>query len=202
MSLILSEMPTGGKSKTDFGRLEDGSYLARVVSVIDYGLQPQTDWQTKEATDPKHIVAITYETPDEMITYKDKEGNEVTKPRWISKEYMLSMSEMSNLYKLRKALLPDMKSLDELLNLPCMITIGSTSGDKAKVTGVNKPMKGVTVGELFGDSFHFDFSHPNIELFNSLLAWQQKKVKEALDYNGFADAGTPTTPVGDDDIPF
>lgn len=187
MSLILSEIPTGGKAKVDYGRLEDGTYFARIVSVIDLGTQPQTDWQTKEPTDPKHNVMITYETPDELIEVEDKDGNKVSKPRWISKEYLLSMSEMAALYKLRMALKPDMKSLDELLNLPCMITIGSTSGGKAKVTGVAKPMKGAQVGELYGDSFHFDFSHPDMELFNGLLKWQQEKIKGALDYNGFAD---------------
>ena len=187
MSLILSEIPTGGKAKTDYGRLEDGTYLARIVSVIDLGTQPQTDWETKEPTDPKHKFMITYETPDETIEITDKDGNKVTKPRWITKEDTLVQGDKANLTKLIKALKPDLKSLDEFLNLPCMITIGSTSGNKAKVIGVAKPMKGVQVGELYGDAFHFDFNHPDMELFNGLLKWQQEKIKDALDYNGFAD---------------
>lgn len=200
MSLILSEIPTGGKAKVDYGRLEDGTYFARIISVIDCGTQPQTDWQTKEPTDPKHIVMITFETPDETIEVEDKDGNKVTKPRWISKEYLLSMSEMAALYKLRMSLLPKMKSLDELLNVPCMVNIGSTSGNKAKITGVSKPIKGVEVGDLSTDSFYFDFDHPNMELFNGLLKWQQEKIKGALDYTGFADDAPDTgTSAGTDE---
>lgn len=192
------------KKKSDLGRLEDGSYNARIVSVIDCGLQAQTDWKTKKAIDPKKVVMITYETPDELITYTDKDENEVTKPRWQTKEYGLNMYETTALAKLCAALKPDIESLDELLNVPCMVTIGTTDGGNAKITAVNKPMKGATVGELANDSFYFDFSEPNMELFNGLLAWQQKKVKSALDYNGFADnnAASIVAASGTDDIPF
>ena len=199
MSLKVNEIKQPAK-KTDYGRLEDGNHLARIVSVIDMGLQAQTDWQTKEATDPKKIVMITFETPNETITIKDKEGNEEDKPRWISKDYTLSFHEMAALRKLVDALNPELESLDELLNTPCMINIGSTVSNNAKIVGVSKPMKGMEVPELYGDAFQFDFSHPNMELFNGLLKWQQEKIKEALDYNGFADAGTPTTDAGNDDF--
>lgn len=201
MSLKISEIKKPSKKK-DFGRLEDGNHLARIVSVIDYGLQPQTDWQTKEPVDPKKVVAITYETPNETITMEDKEGNKSEKPRWISKEYTLSFHEMAALRKVADALLPNLESLDELLNVPCMITVGSTSTGNAKITAVSKPMKGMDVPELFGDSFHFDFSEPNMELFNGLYEWQQNKLKEALDYNGFADKEKTPKTVPDDDIPF
>ena len=50
MSLILSEIKTASKPKKDYGRLEDGTYAARIVSVIDYGLQVQTHWQTPTMT--------------------------------------------------------------------------------------------------------------------------------------------------------
>ena len=74
MSLKINEIKKPSKKK-DFGRLEDGTHMARIVSVIDYGLQPQTDWQTKEPVDPKKVVAITYENPNETITMGDKDGN-------------------------------------------------------------------------------------------------------------------------------
>ena len=186
MSLKIAELKQPSK-RTDFGRLDDGNHLARIVSVIDVGLQEQTDWQTKEKTDPKKIVMITFETPDEHITIKDKEGNEEQKPRWISKDYTLSFHEMAALRKLVDAISPDIEGLDELLNTPVMINIGSTITGNAKIVGVSKPMKGTVVGELQNDSFHFDFSHPDMELFNGLLKWQQEKIMSALDYDGFAD---------------
>ena len=199
MSLKISEIKKPSKKK-DFGRLEDGNHLARIVSVIDFGLQPQTDWQTKEPKEPKEVVMITYETPNETIEIEDKEGNKTEKPRWISKEYTLSFHEMAALRKLVNALNPNLESLDELLNVPCMITVGSTSTGNAKITAVSKPMKGMEVPELAGDSFYFDFSEPNMELFNGLYEWQQNKIKEALNYNGFADNVEPLPSTGTNDF--
>lgn len=189
MSLKLSTIEESSNKK-DFGRLEDGPHLARIVSVVDFGEQNQTDYQTGEATAPKKKVMITYETPNEHITY-EKDGEEVTKPRWISKEYTLSMHEKSALFKLVKTIAPDANSLDELLNLPCMITVASTSGGKAKIDAVSLPMKGIEVPALENETFHFDFSEPDMDLFSKLPEWQQNKIKEANDYNGFADADKP-----------
>ena len=176
------------------------------MSVIDNGLQVQTDWETQKTTDkdgneipPKRTVTFTFETPDETIDVKDGDDT-VTKPRWIQKEYPLTRHEKSGLTKIINALNPDVKTLDEFLNVPCMITIGSTKNDKAKVTGISKPMKGMEVPELFGESFHFDFDNPNMELFNGLLKWQQDKIKEALNYTGFADGDVPMDSTGTNDF--
>jgi len=197
MSLQLAEINSASKKK-DFGRLEDGNHLARIVSVIDFGLQPQTDYNTKEKIDSKKIVTITFETPDEQLTYT-KDGEEVTKPRWISKDYTLSMHEMAALYKLVKAIKPDCSSLDELLNVPCMINVGSTSGGKAKIVSVSKPMKGSTVGELENDSFHFDFDNPSKELYDGLLDWQKKKLQEA---DNFPDSPLADLVSGGDNVDY
>ena len=187
MTLKLDEIKKkSSQNKKDFGRLEDGPVLARIVSVVDMGNQDQTDWQTGEATKPQDKVLITFETPEECITY-EKDGEEVTAPRWIGKDYTISMHEKAGLYKLIMAIKPDLESLDELLNTPCQITIGSTSGNKAKIIGVSKPMKGLEVGELKNDTFHFDFGNPNMDLFKKLPDWIQGKIKDANDYNGFAD---------------
>lgn len=209
MSLNIADIKRVGgtvSKKKDYGRLPDGTHSARIVSVIDMGLQEQTHWQTRTnkgpdgvALDPKRIVMITFETPDEMLTYTDKEDNEVTKPRWMSKEYTLSFHEMAALRKLVNAIKPDIESLDELLNLPCNITIGSTNTGNAKITAVSNVKKNEVIGELQNDSFHFDFSNPDMDLFNGLLKWQQDKIKEALDYDGFADSFAKT---GTNDVPF
>ena len=53
MSLDLNKADSGSGQKTDFGRLEDGSYHARIVNVIDIGEQHQSDWQTQK---PKYHV--------------------------------------------------------------------------------------------------------------------------------------------------
>ena len=171
------------KSKKNYGRLEDGTHLARIVSIVDFGLQPQTDYDTKEPSDPKKTVMITFETPEERIDMEDKEGNKVSKPRWIGKEVKQSMHEKSTLFKIVNAVGKGISSLDELLNKPVMITVESTKTGNAKVTGENKPMKGMEVGELENEATFFDFDSPNLELFKSLPAWQQNKIKEALNFD-------------------
>jgi hypothetical protein len=184
MSLVLAEMKQSGN---DFGRVEEGTYPARICQVIDFGVQPQTDWQTGEPTTSKPRVMITWEFPTSRAEITNDEGTQ-SLPRWLSKEFTISKSDKSNLIKLVSALAPRASSLDELLNLPCMVQVGSTSGGKGKVLTVLPAMQGMEVAELENDTAFFDFSHPVQELFESLHVWQQGKIKEAEDYNGFADA--------------
>lgn len=79
---LKAQAATGGK-KTDFGRVEDGTHMARVVQIIDLGMQQQTDWKTGEARtwdDGKPMIKpevfITFEFPTERI---DIDGE--SKPR-------------------------------------------------------------------------------------------------------------------------
>lgn len=183
MALVLAEMKSGGK---DFGRVEDGTYPARIAQVVDFGIQPQTDYKTGEPTDSVPRVMVTWEFPTSRIELENDEGTQ-SLPRWCGKEYTISKSEKSNLMKLVAALAPKARSLDELCNLPAMVQVGSTSGGNAKVTNVLPPMKGMDVAPLEKDSVFFDFDHPNKEAFMSLPAWQRGKIKEAENYNGFAD---------------
>lgn len=187
MSLQLATIEKQGSFvKKDYGRLSDGPHLARIVSVIDLGEQEQTDYKTGDATDPKKKVMITFETPDERINIENDEGT-VSRPRWLGKEYTISMHEKSALFKLIQSICPDANALDELLNIACMITVGSTSGDRAKVVGVSLPMKGAEVGDLENDAVYFDFDDPDLEQFSKMPRWIRDKIKSALNYNGFAD---------------
>jgi len=181
MSLVLSEM-----KGNDFGRIEEGTYPARIAQVVDFGVQPQTDYQTGEPTKSKERLMITWEFPTERIELENDEGTQ-SLPRWLGKEFTISPSEMSNLMKLVSSLAPRASSLDELLNMPCSVQVGSTSGGKAKVVNVAPIMKGMEVAELENDSTYFDFSHPNEDLFKVLPLWQRNKIKDAENYNGFAD---------------
>jgi hypothetical protein len=204
MTLILKDVKSPRK---DYGRLEDGTYPARIVQVVDFGIQKQTDWQTGEETDPKPRLMITWEVPGETITIEDKEGNSEERPRWQGREYTISSFEQAGLMKLVSALKPDLESFDELLNLPCMIQVGSTSGGKAKITSVMSMPKGVPVGDLANEPTMFDFDNPNRELFESLPNWQQEKIKSALNYDGFADTWTKEAVESSDDdegedVPF
>jgi hypothetical protein len=135
-------------------------------------------------------VLFTWELPTETLEHNNEDTGELEhKPRRISKEYTLSNFEQSNLMKLIKALASGetITSLKQLLGMPCMVAIGSTINGKAKITSVMKVPKGMTVDEPSVDPVYFDFDRPDQELFESQAGWIQQKIRDALNYSGFAD---------------
>jgi hypothetical protein len=185
MTLKLEKMST---PRTKIARLPEGTYMGRVASVVDLGIQPQTDWTTGEATDPKARALITWELPTEFVEITDEEGNVEQRPRWISKEYTLSNFDQSNLMKLLTAITSGkIGDISELLNIACMVNVGSTVNDNAKIVSVMAVPTGMEVGELDNPAAYFDFDEPNEELYKGLPAWVQGKITEAENYNGFAD---------------
>lgn len=185
MSLDLDKAHTTHRASIE--RIPEGTFMGRFFSIVDLGVQPQTDWQTGEAIDPKARVLIMWELPTETIEVEHNDGTKEELPRLISKEYTLSNFDQSNLMKLVKALKPGLKSLTELLGLPCMINIGSTINGKAKVTSVIQAPNGMPVPELTKEPNYFDFDAPAEELFIQLPNWVQMKIKDAENYTGFAD---------------
>lgn len=171
-------------------RVPEGTYMARFASIIDVGIQPQTDWKTGAETDPKPIVLITWELPTEKIEVKHNDGSTEELPRLISKEYKLSANEKSNLMQLITALKPGIENLSEFLGMDCMVSVGSTSTGKAKVVNVVKAPSGMPIPELSGEPVNFDFDDPQEDLFLKLPSWVQVKIKGAINYNGFADTWT------------
>lgn len=199
MTLILDEVQAGNnKKKQDWGRIDEGTYPARVAQVVDFGIQPQTDYETGAEAESKPVVYITWEFPTSRIELENDEGT-TSLPRWQGKEYKVSKHEKSNLMKLVGSLKPNLRSLDEFCNMPCMVQIGSTKPGNAKVANVLPPMQGMDVAPLENDAVFFDFDHPTQETFELLKPWQQRKVKEAENYNGFADTWgeQETAPAGD-----
>ena len=176
------------KVKKDFGRVEDGTYPARIVQVIDFGQQIETDWKTKEVKtyengNPmiKPKVWITFELPDEFI---EVDGEQ--KPRWYGKEYTVSAHEKSAMASLMKAVDPKNTSdgyLPKVLGLPAMITIGSTSTGNAKISAVSAVPKGMQVGALVNEEFSFDLDSGTAESFNGLPKWMQDKIKESVGFD-------------------
>ena len=187
MSLEIAHM-NAARPKAE--RIPEGSYPSRLVSVVDLGIQPQTDWQTGEATESKARVLITWELPTETLEHVDDDGNSTFKPRRISKEYTLSNFERSNLMQLIKALSAggeSFSSLDEMLGAACMVNIGSTVNGNAKITGVMKAPKGLPVDDPSDTPVTFDYDNPSEAVYRSLVGWIQEKILDAENYTGFAD---------------
>lgn len=195
MSLNLGNMKA---PKAKGPRLEEGTYMARLSSVVDLGIQPMTDYQTQEPTAPKPRAILTWTLPTETIDKEDDDGTVTKLPRVMSKEYTLSNHEKSNLMKLIQALNPQVKDLSELLGSACMVGIGSTKTGNAKIASVMKAPDSMPIEEV-DTLVQFDFDNPDEELFKSLPFWMQEKITEAKNYNGFADGWVESK---SDDLPF
>jgi len=94
MSLNAKSIKTTGGKGSSQKAIEAGTYPARVVQVIDLGLQAQKPYQGKEKP-PAHKLMVTYELVDEFC--KDEGGNEQKdKPRWLSEEFNLFSLSQEN----------------------------------------------------------------------------------------------------------
>lgn len=184
MALELQKMHTA-RAKQE--RIPEGTFIARISHVVDVGVQPQTDYQTGEPTASKPRVLVTWELPTETIKVEHEDGTEEDMPRLISKEYTLSNHEKSNLVKLTAILKPNLNSLTELLDVPCMVNVGSTKNGNAKVTGVVPCPSGMEVPPLTKEAMFFDFDAPKEDQYVLLPPWLRMKIKGAENYTGFAD---------------
>lgn len=176
--------------KKDFGRVEDGAYPARIVQIIDFGMQVETDWKTNE---PKYYddgnlmvkpkVWINFEFPDETI-----EIDGVDRPRWYGKEYTVSTHEKSALFALLKAVDPKGEYADKgrnvrgLLGVPAMVTIGSTSSGKPKISSVSGVPKGMQVGQLVNEEAFLDLDSTDTNAFFEIPSWMQKRIREGVGF--------------------
>jgi len=179
--MSLTNISEGTGSKKKFARLEDGSYMARIVNIIDLGVQEDM-WEGEKKI--AHKIFVQFEFPTETITINDEE-----KPRWLGKDFGVSLHEKSTLTKLIAAADPDGsktrkgRNLKGLLDLPLMVTVGSTSTGNAKIAGMARLMKGMTVPPLANPVVFFDLDGDDVEAFEKLPDWMKDKIKAGIDFN-------------------
>lgn len=177
--------------KKDYGRVEDGTYMARLVQMIELGDHEEQKFQSEE-TVVRSKLWLTFELPTETFEVTTEEDGVVVKPRWISKEITISGHEKSTLVQWVKALDPTGevskggRDAVKLLGQPCMVTVGTTSGGNAKITGVAPMMKGMDVPELANEANAFDYDAPDKAVFDKLPAFLQEKIETALNRPGSA----------------
>lgn len=192
MALKDSNLPKGkGVGQQD--PIEPNTYPARLVQVIDLGLQPRTKWQSDEIIYTNDIW-LTFELVTEFC--KDDDGNDMEdKPRWVSdrKPWYGLRSENATTTKWYKTLDPTNEfggDWGALIGAPCLITVVNNPG-KGKnagkifdnVAAVNPPMKGFPIPELINESKTLDLDEPDMEVFEGLPEFLQKIIKEGKDFN-------------------
>ena len=193
MSLIAKE--TGG-SASSFDPVAAGMHAARCVGVIDLGTQESYD----KAFQPKRQVLLTWEIPGERIDIEE-DGKTVSKPRFISNSYTLSLGGMANLRKMldgwrgRAFTAQELAGWDlfNILGAPCLLNVThktSKDGTKtyANVTSVNPLPKGMDCGEQESASMSFslddqpDWETTPLELPKNVPEWVSKKIALSEEY--------------------
>lgn len=185
----------GNKSKKSFveqPELENGNYPARLVQVIDLGLQPQKPFKGEEKP-PVHQIMLTYELVDEFMV--DEEGNPLEdKPRWVSEQFPLYSLEAERATSTKRYNAFDPEHVYEgdfsqCVEAPVMLTLViNAKGERVYVNiGGAAKMRGRDAEKtpaLKNPPKVFDLTDPDLEIFGSLPEWLQEKIKSNLNFRG------------------
>lgn len=183
----------GGLTKVE--TMEAGTYPARVVQIIDLGVQKQPAFQGEEKPDRQNIM-MTYEFVDEFMKGEDGE-DDLERPRWLSEDFPLFplSSERAKSTQRYLALDPNVThngDFSHLLGTPVNVTVVE-SPSKKDPTRVYNNVAAVSAMRkkdadkcppLVNESRLFDLDSPDVEVFLALPKWIQDRVKNGVEYEG------------------
>ena len=192
MGLNAKNLPKGKGKFVEQPTLEAGSYPARVVQVVDLGLQPQKPYQGTEKP-PSYMIQLTYELLDEFMVNEDGEPQE-DKPRWVSEDMPFKSLELDQAKSTKRyyALDPECTfdgDFTKLVGTPCDVTLViNVKGDKTYTNVANvakmRAKDAAKANELVNDPRVFTLDDPNMEVFQTFPQWLQDKIKGNLEYKG------------------
>lgn len=195
MALNIKAVAPANKNRIEQANIEPGVYPARLVQIIDLGLQSQRPYQGKDKP-PAHEIMLTYELVDEFM--KDEEGKDLeNKPRWVSETLPFYGLHADKAKSTQRYLALDPKGdydgdFTKAIESPCNVTIVNNAGKDGKVydnvanIAAMRPKDAAACPQLVNKAKVFDCDNPDMEVFNSLPEWIQKKIKENLNYEGSA----------------
>lgn len=186
-----------GKGKGNFipqANIAPGTYPARIVQILDLGLQAQRPYKGEDKA-PAHEISLTYELVDEFMVGED--GNPIEdKPRWISETlpfYGLFADKAKSTQRYN-ALDPEGKhdgDFAQLIGTACNVTIvNNKSGDKiydnVATISTMRQRDADKCPDLVNAPKVFDLDAPDLEIFNALPEWLRDKIKGNLKFKGSA----------------
>ena len=190
MAINASTAPTGGGRPQPV--IEVGAYPARLVQVIDCGLQPQGF--KGEVKAPKREINLTYELANVFMV--DDDGNEdPSKPRWVGERMALNNLKADKAKSTLRASALDPTGQHKgdfiaMLGAACTVTIihnparDGSGKVYANVGNVGPAMKGFPVPALVNDPRFFDLDEPDMEVFEQLPQFLQDRIKANLEFPG------------------
>lgn len=185
---------TGGGAPID--PIAPGTYPARLVGVIDLGLQAQRPFQGNEKA-PAYEILTIYELVDEFL--KDEEGNDIKdKPRWINENFPLYSLESEKARSTKRYLALDPTKAKEgnwgdLLETPCMVTVINNPGKGANLGKTYSNISNVAAMRakevegcppLVNEVLVFDTDEPDMEVWTRIPKWIRDKISSGLEFEG------------------
>lgn len=173
--------------------MEPGTYPARLVQIIDCGLQNQRSFIPGETKKPANEVMLTYEFVDVFMV--DEKGNEIEdKPRWFSETLPWYGPHVERATSTKRYNAFDPKNeydgdLSQCIEVAVNVTIAVVKkGEKTYVNITNvAPMRqrdAEKTAALVNPTKVFDLDDPDMDVFNALPQWIQEKLKGNLNYAG------------------
>jgi hypothetical protein len=192
MALNAKKIGNGGGNRTPQANIEPGTYPARLVQIIDLGLQAQRPYQGKDKP-PAQEIMLTYELVDTFMV--DEKGEELTdKPRWISETlpfYGLYADKAKSTQRYN-ALDPSgefdgdfAKAIGQPINVTIVNNaVGDKVYDNIATISAMRPRDADKCPELVNPSKLLDLDAPDLDVFNALPEWLREKIKGNLNYKG------------------
>lgn len=182
----------GGGNRVPQDNIAAGVYPARVVQVVDLGVQAQRPFQGQEKK-PVNEIMLGYELVDTFLV--DENGNELEdKPRWISETIPLHplIADKAKSTKRYEALDPGKQfdgDFSQLVNIPCNVTVINNENqgkvyDNVAGVAAMRPRDAAKCPELKNPAKVFSLEAPDLQVFNSLPKWIQEKIQKNLNYQG------------------
>jgi hypothetical protein len=166
-----------------------GMCQAVCYSVVDLGTH-RGEYQGKP--NKRHLVAITWEIPEERITIV-KDGKEVDLPRAISKKYTLSLGDKAKLFadltswRGKAFTEEELKGfeLERLLGVNCVLNIihaKSKEGDKiyANIASISPLMKNMQKAKPENPLCYFELKSRDIPAL--VPKWLVEEIKKSEEY--------------------
>jgi|SRR6185369_1810194 len=190
---LVANKKQGNKQFVEQANITPGNYPARLVQLIDLGLQAQRAFQGKDKP-PAQEIMLTYELVDEYM--KDDAGNDIEdKPRWISETlpFFGLHADKAKSTQRYHAFDPNEDwggDFAQAVGLPINVTVVNNPAANGKVydnvAGISpmRPRDAQQCPELKNPIRVFDLDNPDVAVFNGFPEWIQTKIKNNLNYAG------------------
>lgn len=172
------------KTKSSVPPLAADTYPAVCVGVVDLGEQHSEKFKNYQ-----NKVMFLFEIIGETV---DVDGE--AKPRWLSKEFTLSLSEKSNLAKTIEAWTGKEITEDEsengydvtqLVGRSALVVVTVKENDNGSfndITVITAPPKRMNIPDAESEPLCFIIEEWNTEVFEKLPEWIQNKIKKSTEY--------------------